>query len=132
VFIALKKLECKEFQITKKAKAQRSVCDAFETVVIEGEANYAIALKKFLMLLAKKVEWARSKFDNLQQQQIALETHHNVIEHGKGGFSIHPKPLFFFGGGLDSDDPNSTWGMEFVIVTSCAFCARKFSFVWDC
>jgi len=42
-----------------------------------------------------------------------------------------PKFLFFFGGGLNSDDPNSTWGMESMIVTSCAFCGRKFSHIWD-
>jgi hypothetical protein len=37
----------------------------------------------------------------------------------------------FFGGGLNSDDPYSTWGMESMIVTSCAFCGRKFSHVWN-
>ncbi len=100
-------------------------------MVVEGEANYATSLEKNLTL-AKEVERARSKFDSLQQQQNTLETHHNAIKHGKGGFSIDPKPLFFFGGGLNSNDPDSTWGMEFLIVTSCAFCGRKFSFVWDC
>jgi hypothetical protein len=33
-------LESKEFQITKKTKVQRSVCDAFEEVVVEGEGDY--------------------------------------------------------------------------------------------
>ncbi len=36
----LKNLEFKEFQITKKAEVQRSVCDAFEEVVVEGEGDY--------------------------------------------------------------------------------------------
>ncbi len=130
VFIALKNLDSKEFQITKKVEVQRSVCDAFEVVVVEGEVDYIIALKKSLTL-TKKVEHARSKFDNLQQQQIDFKTNHNVIKCGKGGVFVHPKPLFFFGGGLNSDDPNSTWGMEFVIVTSCAFFGRKFSPVQD-
>jgi hypothetical protein len=44
---------------------QRNVCNAFEAVVVEGEVDYVIALKKFLVL-AKEVERARSKFDNLQ------------------------------------------------------------------
>ncbi len=95
MFIALKKLEYEEFQIAKKAKVQRNVCDEFEIMVVEGEANYATSLEKSLTLV-KEVDWARSKFDSLQQQQIALETHHNAIKHGLGGFSVHPKPLFFF------------------------------------
>jgi len=44
---------------------QKSVCDAFEVVVVEGEVDYTIAFKKSLTLI-KKVERARSKFDNLQ------------------------------------------------------------------
>jgi len=95
VFIALKKLEYEEFHIAKKAKVQRNVCNEFEVMVVEGEANYATSLEKNLTL-AKEVDWARSKFDSLQQQQTALETHHNAIKHGLGGFSVHPKPLFFF------------------------------------
>jgi hypothetical protein len=67
VFTALKNLEYGKFQIAKKAKARRNVCDAFEVVVVEGEADYATSLKKNLTL-AKEVEWARSEFDSLQRQ----------------------------------------------------------------
>ncbi len=66
VFIALKKFEFEEFQIAKKAETQRSVCNAFEAMVVEGEANYATILKNSLTL-AKEVKRARSKFDNLQR-----------------------------------------------------------------
>jgi hypothetical protein len=65
VFIALKNLKFEEFQIAKKAKMQRNVCNAFEAMVVEGEANYKTTLKKSLTL-AKEVKRARSKFDNLQ------------------------------------------------------------------
>jgi hypothetical protein len=65
VFTALKDLEYEKFQITKKAKAQKNVCDAIEAMVVEGEANYATTLEKFLTL-AKEVERTRSKFDSLQ------------------------------------------------------------------
>jgi hypothetical protein len=51
----------------------------------------------------------------------------NAIKCGKKGFSIHPKPFFFFGSGLNSDDLDSTWGMESMIITSCAFSGRNFS-----
>jgi hypothetical protein len=44
---------------------RRNVCDAFEVVVVEGEADYATSLEKNLTL-AKEVEWARSKFDSLK------------------------------------------------------------------
>ncbi len=43
---------------------QRSICDAFEAMVVEGEIDYTTALKKSLTLV-KQVEWARSKFDRL-------------------------------------------------------------------
>jgi hypothetical protein len=65
VFTALKILEYEEFQIAKKAKVRRNVCDAFEVVVVEGEVDYATSLEKNLTL-AKEVEWARSKFDSLK------------------------------------------------------------------
>ncbi len=65
VFTTLKNLESEEFQITKKVETQRSVCDAFEAMVVEGEADYVTTLEKSLML-AKEVERARLKFDNLQ------------------------------------------------------------------
>ncbi len=65
VFTTLKFLEYEKFQITKKAKVQRNVCDAFEVMVVEGETDYATSLEKNLTL-AKEVEWARSKFDSLQ------------------------------------------------------------------
>ncbi len=55
VFIALKKFDSKKFQITKKVEVQRNVCDTFEVVVVEGEVDYTIALKKFLTL-AKEVK----------------------------------------------------------------------------
>ncbi len=57
-------MEYEKFQITKKAKAQRSVCDAIEAMVVEGEVDYATTLEKFLTL-AKEVELIRSKFDSL-------------------------------------------------------------------
>ncbi len=65
MFTTLKTLESKEFQIAKKAKAHKSVCDAFEAVVVEGEVDYTTALKKSLML-TKEFKWASSKFNNLQ------------------------------------------------------------------
>jgi metal-responsive CopG/Arc/MetJ family transcriptional regulator len=59
-------LEYEEFKSTKKAKAQRNVCNAFEVVVVEGELDYATSLEKNLTL-AKKVKHARSKFNSLQR-----------------------------------------------------------------
>jgi hypothetical protein len=60
VFTALKTLESKEFQIAKKAKAHRNLCDAFEPMVVEGEVDYMITLEKSLVL-TKEIEWASSK-----------------------------------------------------------------------
>jgi metal-responsive CopG/Arc/MetJ family transcriptional regulator len=59
-------LEYEKFQITKKAKAQRNVCDAFEVVVVEGEVAYATSLEKNLTL-TKEVKHARSILFSLQQ-----------------------------------------------------------------
>jgi hypothetical protein len=66
VFIALKNLKSEEFQIAKKAETQRSVCNAFEAMVVEGEANYVTTLKNSLTL-TKEIKRAKSKFDNLQR-----------------------------------------------------------------
>jgi hypothetical protein len=56
------------------------------------------------LTIGKEVQQARNKFENLEWQRCALEAHNKVIEHGKGGFLLHPKPLFSLRVGLDSND----------------------------
>ncbi len=80
-----------------------NVCDAFEKWVIKGQVEYTSALEKSLTL-AKEVEPGRDKFDYLERQWCALETHNMSIEHGKRDCLVCPKPLFSFENGLDSNN----------------------------
>jgi hypothetical protein len=109
---------------------QKNVYDAFEERTIEGEVEYTFALENSLTM-GKKVQQARDKFENLEWQQCALKPHSKVIEIGKGGFLLHPKPLFSLRVCLDSNDLHEECSIFSMIITPCAFCGRKFSPIWD-
>jgi hypothetical protein len=83
------------------------------------------------LTIGKEVQQARDKFDNLEWQCCALKAHNRVIEYGKKGFLVHPKPFFSLGVGLDSNDLSDEWPILSMIITPCAFCGRKFPLVWD-
>ncbi len=128
--MALKVWESKEFQISKKEHMQKNVCDAFEEWVVEGEVEYTFTLEKPLTI-GLEVQQRRDKFDNLEWQWCALKAHTKVIEYGKRGFLVHPKPFFSLGVGLDFNDPSDEWSILSMIITPCAFYGRKFPLVWD-
>jgi hypothetical protein len=65
--VALKNLESKELQTSKKVGMQKNVYDAFEERAIEGEAKYTLALENSLTM-GKEVQQARNKFENLESQ----------------------------------------------------------------
>jgi hypothetical protein len=50
LLVALKKLESKELQTSKKADMQKTLYDAFEKQAIEGEVEYMFALEKSLTM----------------------------------------------------------------------------------
>ncbi len=73
------------------------------------------------LIIGKEVQQAKDQFENLEWQRCALKAHNTVIEHGKGGFLLHLKPLFSLKVGLDSNDLHEECSNFFVIITPCAF-----------
>jgi hypothetical protein len=73
------------------------------------------------LTIGKEIQQARNKFEKLEWQRCALEAHNKLIEHGKGGFLLHPKPLFSLEFGLDSNDLHEKCSNFFIIITPCAF-----------
>jgi len=84
------------------------------------------------LTMGKEVQQVRDKYENLEQQHCALEPHNKVIEIGKGGFLLDPKPHFCLRVGLNSNDLHEECSIFSMIITPCAFCGRKFPHVWDC
>ncbi len=131
LLVALKNLEFEELQTSKKTDRQNNIGDAFEERVVEGEAEYTFALENSLTM-GKEVQQAWDKFENLEHQRCTLKAHNKAIEHGKGGFFFHLKPLFFLKVDLDSNDLHEECSNFLVIITTCAFCGRKFPPIWVC
>lgn len=62
--------------------------------------------RKWITLI-EEIKQAREKFDGLEWQWCAIETHTKKIEHIKWGFNIHPKLLHYLEINLDLNDLES-------------------------